>query len=192
MLRAWIAAESRDDAAAPKPWLVELLYSGGSDSGRARSRKHNSRWLRIFADSALRRDVTRLACYEPSNQLVKVIADGLAKSESRARRRCSCATSISRCRCGSRSFRRGRISSGSRRRTISSTSTFSRSCNAADESVRALQRHAYFVRRAYLDLLGIVADGRGARAFVADTRPDKRAKLIDDCSSARSSRTSGR
>jgi len=36
-----------------------------------------------------------------------------------------------------------------------------------------------FVRRAYLDALGILPASAEARAFLADTRPDKREKLID-------------
>ena len=36
-----------------------------------------------------------------------------------------------------------------------------------------------FVRRLYLDAIGPHADGGGSRAFLADTAPDKRAKLID-------------
>ena len=36
-----------------------------------------------------------------------------------------------------------------------------------------------FLRRAYLDLLGILPTAEEARAFVADEAPDKRAKLVD-------------
>jgi hypothetical protein len=36
-----------------------------------------------------------------------------------------------------------------------------------------------FIRRAYLDLLGILPTGDEARAFVADAAPDKRAQLVD-------------
>lgn len=36
-----------------------------------------------------------------------------------------------------------------------------------------------FIRRAYLDLLGILPSGDEARSFVADKSPDKRAQLVD-------------
>lgn len=36
-----------------------------------------------------------------------------------------------------------------------------------------------FVRRAHLDLLGLVPTAEEARAFIADTRPDKRARLVE-------------
>ena len=36
-----------------------------------------------------------------------------------------------------------------------------------------------FLRRAYLDLLGVVPSAETARAFVADTAPDKRGRLIE-------------
>ncbi len=36
-----------------------------------------------------------------------------------------------------------------------------------------------YFRRAYLDLLGVVPTAESARAFAADTSPDKRARLID-------------
>jgi hypothetical protein len=36
-----------------------------------------------------------------------------------------------------------------------------------------------FLRRAYLDVCGIIPTGEEARAFLASTEPDKRAKLID-------------
>jgi hypothetical protein len=39
---------------------------------------------------------------------------------------------------------------------------------------------AVFVRRAYLDLLGLPPSAAQARAFLDDHRPDKRARLIDD------------
>lgn len=38
---------------------------------------------------------------------------------------------------------------------------------------------AVFMRRAYLDLLGLIPTSDEARAFVADEAPDKRAKLVD-------------
>jgi hypothetical protein len=37
-----------------------------------------------------------------------------------------------------------------------------------------------FVRRAYLDLLGIVPDAQSARAFILDQSPSKRGRLIDE------------
>ena len=39
--------------------------------------------------------------------------------------------------------------------------------------------NAEFVRRAYLDLLGILPTVEEAKQFVADSSPDKRARLVD-------------
>lgn len=43
----------------------------------------------------------------------------------------------------------------------------------------ALCDDAAFVRRAYLDVIGVVPTAEEAQAFVADAAPDKRAKLVD-------------
>ncbi|MBI1309844.1 DUF1549 domain-containing protein [bacterium] len=43
-----------------------------------------------------------------------------------------------------------------------------------------LSSDAEFLRRVYLDVIGILPTADEARAFLADTSPDKRAKLIDD------------
>lgn len=38
---------------------------------------------------------------------------------------------------------------------------------------------ATFIRRVYLDLIGVIPSAESSRKFVADTTPDKRAKLVD-------------
>src|SRR5207247_1853892 len=63
--------------------------------------------------------------------------------------------------------------------------------NYSDEEINAKLRtlrvnpselcsDAVFVRRVYLDLLGVLPSAAEARAFVADKRRDKRARLVED------------
>ena len=49
-----------------------------------------------------------------------------------------------------------------------------------------------FIRRAYLDVCGILPTAEEVKAFLASTDKDKRAKLIDACWNGRSTPTSGR
>ena len=133
-----------------------------------------------FADGSTK-DVTRLAVYEPNNQTAKVSIDGLVTREKAGE------TTVSVRYLGQQvpvpiAF-------------VPARPDFVWSAppavNFVDEHIfkklRLLRMNpselcndAIFLRRAYLDLLGLVPDAALARAFVADDDPDKRAKLIDE------------
>jgi hypothetical protein len=52
--------------------------------------------------------------------------------------------------------------------------------SAAVGPVAPAASDADFLRRVYLDLTGVIPTSDQARAFLADSSPDKRAKLIDE------------
>ncbi len=132
-----------------------------------------------FADGT-EQDVTPLAVYEPSNLLVKVSHDGLVQSEKPGE-----TTLLVR-------YLNQQVAVPLA--FIPARPDFAWSdpppVNGIDEHVfrklrtlrvnpSAVADDGLFLRRAYLDLLGFVPDAATARAFVADTAPDKRTKLID-------------
>ena len=132
-----------------------------------------------FADGSTR-DVTRLTCYEPSQPIVSISVDGLVKRE-----------------------RFGEVTVAARYLNqqvpvrlafIPSRPDFAwkvpTPANFIDEKVftklRSLRMNpsdvcddTTFLRRASLDLLGVMPTADEARAFARDTRPDKRSRLID-------------
>ncbi len=135
--------------------------------------------IATFADGA-ERDVTRFAVFEPNNQAAQVTPDGLVKPGSPAKPRCSCATSISKSPCTSPSCPRARASRGKTSRPpTSSTSRSSPNSAALRTNPSELCNDEVFLRRAFLDLLGLVPTAEEARAFLADPAPDKRAQLVE-------------
>ncbi len=136
--------------------------------------------LAKFADGSTQ-DVTRLAVYEPNNQTAKVSIDGLVTREK------SGESTIAVRYLGQQvpvpiAFVPARLDFAWGNPPP---------VNFIDEQIfkklRLLRMNpsevcsdATFLRRAYLDLLGLVPDAALARAFVADTDLDKRAKLIDE------------
>ncbi len=133
----------------------------------------------IFADGS-RRDVTRMAVFEPNNQTVKVSADGMV-----AREKVGESTVLVRYLDQQIPVRLAFVPA--RPDFVWSEPAAN---NFIDESVfkklRTLRMNpsawcddTVFLRRAYLDLLGVVPTADTARAFTADTAPDKRAALIE-------------
>ena len=132
-----------------------------------------------FADGA-ERDVTGLAVYEPSNLLVKVSHDGLVKREKAGE------TTVLVRYLGQQvpvpiAFVPARpdfVWSNPSANNFIDEHIF-RKLRTLRMNPSAPCTDATFLRRAYLDLVGFVPDVETARAFVADTAPDKRTKLID-------------
>jgi len=132
-----------------------------------------------FADGS-ERDVTSLAVYEPSNMLVKVSHDGLVQRENAGE-----TTVLVRYLDQQVPVPLAFIPA--RPDFVWSDPPAG---NFIDEPIfkklRMLRMNpselcsdAVFVRRAYLDLLGFIPGVDAAQAFIADTAPDKRAKLVD-------------
>lgn len=179
ILRRWIA-QGMPGPDEPTPELVKLEVSprervvvGPADSVQLKAVAH-------FADGS-QRDVTRLAVYTPTDTLrVEVGHDGLAA------RKAFGATNII--------VRYLDKQVPARLAFVPNREDFHWSDppprNYIDEYIFArlkqlrlnpapLAKDTVFVRRVYLDLLGVPPTADEAREFVADARPDKRARLVD-------------
>ena len=133
----------------------------------------------VFADGE-RRDVTRLAVYEPSNQLVRVAHDGLATREQNGE-----STVLVRyldqqvpVRLAFVPARPDFVWSDPAAAGTIDEHVF-RKLRALRVNPSAVCTDTVFLRRAYLDLLGVGPSAETARAFTSDPAPDKRARLID-------------
>jgi uncharacterized protein DUF1549/uncharacterized protein DUF1553 len=177
-LRTWLAVGMPNDiATAPK---VDRLEVAPSDvillepTNRVQLTAHA-----LFSDGA-RRDVSSLAVYDPSSQMIKVDADGLVTASKPGE-----VTVIVRflerqapVRLAFVSSRPNFVWSNPKPRNIVDEHVFAKLCslrmNPSD-----LCTDSEFVRRAYLDVIGLLPTAGEARAFVADKRKDKRAQLVD-------------
>ena len=177
-LRTWIAGGLANDAAsAPTVTRMDVEPAEGiliEPTNSVRLTAHAE-----FSDGT-RRDVSSLAVYEPSSQMVKVDADGVVTAAKSGE-----VTVIVR-------FLERQVPV--RLAFVPTRPNFVWSKPAArnfiDEQVFAKLRglrmnpsdvctDSEFVRRAYLDVLGILPTGDEARAFVADKQRNKRTQLID-------------
>jgi hypothetical protein len=134
----------------------------------------------IFADGT-RRDVTRLAVFEPGNMLVKVSDAGVVKREQSGE-----ATVLVRyldkqvpVRLAFVPERKDFVWSDPPTQNFIDEHVF-RKLRTLRVNPSALCDDTTFLRRAWLDLLGIVPTAEAARAFLADSAPDKRARLVEE------------
>jgi mono/diheme cytochrome c family protein len=155
------------DVAAPARVLVEPLT------------EVKLRATAKFADGT-EKDVTPLAVYDPSNLLVTVSHDGLVQRE-KAGETTILVRYLNQQVAVPLAFVPARPDfawSNPPTNNLIDEHVFKKlrmlRMNPSDLSSDGL-----FIRRAYLDLLGIVPSAEAARAFVTDAAPDKRAKLID-------------
>ena len=132
----------------------------------------------VFADGS-RRDVTRMAVFEPSDLLVKVSADGVVTRELAGE-----TTVLVRyldrqvpVRLAFVPARPGFVWSEPPPANFIDGHIFKK-LRALRMNPSPLCADDVFLRRAYLDLLGVVPSAETARAFLADAAPDKRAQLI--------------
>ena len=178
MLRQWLAAGApRDSQDTPRLITLQVLPTDRILIDPVSSVQLNVR--ASFSDGS-QCDVTRLAVYETSSPLAKVSPDGLVLRVNMGE-----TTVLVR-------YLRSQVPV--RIAFIPARGDFKPSQMAAhnyiDEHVFAKLRTLHmnpsppcsdevFMRRAYLDLLGILPSAQAAREFVTSRRRDKRARLID-------------
>jgi len=179
-LRRWIAERMPNDSnAAPKLVRIEARPEQRVVIEPDRSVQLSAT---AWFDDGTKRDISGIAVYEPANNLVKVTHDGLVSHDGERRGE---TTVLVRFLDQQVPVRLAFIP---QRPNFRWAATAPR--NFVDELVFAKLRSlrinpsqpcsdGVFLRRAYLDLLGILPTAEEARAFVADTRKDKRARAID-------------
>jgi hypothetical protein len=179
LLRSWITAGMNDDGLmARKPTRLDISPTDQIVTTLVKTVQFKVR--AEFSDHS-HRDVTALACYEPNNQLLKVTPNGHAESIKPGE-----TTVIVR-------YLNQQVAV--RLAFVPNRADFKwnnpRPQNFVDEHVfaklKGLQTNPSelctdneFIRRAYLDLLGLLPSAGEARAFQSDRRRDKRERLIDD------------
>ena len=177
LLRDWIAAGAKSDlATAPK--ATGLQVTPTEKILQLPSKTFNIKVLAKFSDGT-QQDVTRLAVYSPATPLAAVSIDGRVETQTTGEtvvlvRYLDQQMPVRVASLPNRSFKWQNPSPN----------------NYVDEFVFAklkklrmnpsgLTSDNEFIRRAHLDLLGVLPTAEEARAFVADKAEDKRSKLID-------------
>jgi len=179
ILRNWIAAGTpADSASVPRLTKIDV-----TPKEQILVDPQNSTQLHVIASfsDGSQKDVSTLAVYEQATELAKISPAGL----------------VTRDRTGETTVvvRFLNLQQPVRLAFLPSRPTFVWSnpqpANYIDEQIFAKLRSfrinpskpatdGEFVRRAYLDLLGILPTADEARAFVSDQSPDKRARLVDE------------
>ncbi|HMJ92457.1 MAG TPA: DUF1549 domain-containing protein, partial [Candidatus Acidoferrum sp.] len=188
-------AEKSDEYRVLREWITARMPNDGERAAKVKRievapaqqivvEPEMSAQLRATAyfDDGTKRDVTRVAVYEPNNHVVKVSHDGLVK---RVSDRPGESTIIVRYLDQQMPVRLAFV-----RTQPDFEWSAPHANNFVDQHVFAKLRllrmnpsefsdDFVFTRRAYLDVLGLLPTAAEAREFISDKRKDKRAKLID-------------
>ncbi|MEM7231468.1 MAG: DUF1549 and DUF1553 domain-containing protein [Planctomycetota bacterium] len=178
VLRRWIESGAKNDSATA-PRLESLRVTPSAEILSAPSRERSLKVEALFSNGE-RRDVTYWAVYSLSNFVAQVSSEGVVRFQKPGE------TTVTIRYLDRRVS--ARLAFIPERRGFSWSDP--KEENYVDEHVfRKLKRFrlatadvcddSTFVRRAFLDILGSLPSEAEARAFVADTTTDKRAKLID-------------
>ena len=178
ILRDWIAQGCRDDVGtAPKLQRIEVVPAR---QVLAEPKREMQLHAQAFYGDGTVRDITSLAVYEPANTLVKVSHDGLVQSDANGE-----ATVLVRflgeqvpVRLAFIPARPGFKWSAPRENNYIDKHIFAK-LRSLRTNPSGLCSETVFLRRAYLDLLGVLPTVDEARAFTADARTDKRARLVE-------------
>jgi hypothetical protein len=179
ILRGWIAQGCPDDSdKAPK--LQRLEVTPLTEVLTEPKREVQLSAKAFFSDGTTR-DVTSRAVYEPANNLVKVSHDGLVQSEGPGE-----TTVLVRFLEQQLPVRLAFIParpdfkwSAPREHNYIDKHVFAK-LRSLRVNPSALSSDTVFLRRAHLDLFGLLPTADEARAFLADARKDKRARLVDE------------
>jgi hypothetical protein len=177
-LKNWIEEGAKDDvASAPRAERLEVYPTEAIVVAPTNEVQISAK---VFFTDGTARDVTEVAVYESANTVVEVTPSGLARSEQPAE-----TTVLVR-------FLEKQVPV--RLAFIAARTNFvwanPKAMNYVDQHVfgklRRLRMNAsevcsdeVFVRRAYLDLLGVIPSGVEAKSFVLDKNPTKRARLVN-------------
>ena len=178
LLRAWVAAGAVDDADRA-PRLARLEVAPAEKTLVEPDDQLQLSVVAHFADSSSR-DVTRMAVYDPTDRIVTVEVAGLVRRQAFGE-----TTVLVRYL-----DRQVAVSVAFVPARPDFSWTDPPAANFIDEQVWTKLRNlrmtpsdlcddSAFIRRAWFDLLNLPPTADEARAFVADTSPDKRARLVD-------------